>query len=270
MSQHRAMDERDPGSLLPFIDNLLDATDELVLDYFGAPVATTLKADATPVTAADTAVEERLRAALASAFPGHGFLGEEMGIEAGSAEARWIIDPIDGTYNFARGIPIFATLLAYELDGQLVLGAVSAPALGRRWTAARGEGARLRFSGGERSIRVSAVDRLDDAQLCHSSMRDLAEAGLLRGWQAATAGSARDRGFGDFWGHMMVAEGTAEAAVEYGVRAWDLAALKVIVSEAGGRLSDLEGGESWSGPGVLTSNGLLHAQLLAALARGHD
>jgi histidinol-phosphatase len=261
------MDEHDPASLLPFVDQLLDATDALVLDYFGGPVPTSLKADSSPVTAADTAVEERLRTAIARAFPGHGLLGEELGVDAGSVEARWIIDPIDGTYNFARGIPIFATLLAYELAGELVLGAVSAPALGRRWTAARGAGARLRFAGGQRAIRVSDVSRLADAQLCHSSMRDLAEAGLLEGWQAATAVSARDRGFGDFWGHLMVAEGTAEAAVEYGVRAWDLAALKVIVSEAGGRLTDLEGGESWSGPGVLTTNGLLHDELLATLAR---
>ncbi|HVM30558.1 MAG TPA: inositol monophosphatase family protein [Candidatus Limnocylindrales bacterium] len=259
------MNELRPMTLLPFVDRLLDSTDELLLEHFGRPVPTTLKADATPVTAADTAVEERLRAALAEALPGHGFLGEEMGVEAGTTEARWIIDPIDGTYNFARGIPIFATLVAYELEGELVLGAVSAPALGRRWSAVRGAGARLRFNRRERPINVSSVDRLEDAQLCHSSMRDLAEAGLLGGWQAMVARGGRDRGFGDFWGHMMVAEGSAEAAVEYGVRAWDLAALKVIVSEAGGRLTDLEGGESWSGPGVLTSNGRLHERLLTAL-----
>lgn len=259
------MNDRDPLALLRFAHRLLDETDAIVTGYFGGEMATTAKADATLVTVADTEVEVRLRSRIAETFPGHGFLGEEMGVEAGTGEARWIIDPIDGTHNFVRGIPIFATLLALERDGALVLGVVSAPAMGQRWAAAAGQGAVMRSGGRERPIRVSSVEALEDAQLCSSGLRSLDRVGLLPRWRSVVARSWRDRGFGDFWGHLLVAQGSAEAMLEHGVHPWDLAAPAAIIAEAGGRMTDLDGRRSWSGPGVLTSNGLIHDELLSAL-----
>jgi histidinol-phosphatase len=257
------VNDRDSLALLRFAQELVDETDATLAGHFATGITASRKADQTLVTAADTEVEAHLRSRLADAFPGHGFVGEEYGTEQGRGESRWIIDPIDATANFARGVPIFATLLALERAGELALGVVSAPAIGQRWWATVGGGAFTRVGGRERQIRVSAVDRLDEAHLLFATLRSLDEQGRLPAWLTAVRGSWRDRGFGDFWGHMLVAQGSAEAMYEeHGVHVWDLAAPHIIVTEAGGRMTDLRGHDSWSGPDALTSNGLLHEELL--------
>jgi histidinol-phosphatase len=209
------------------------------------------KADLTPVTEVDRDVETAIVERLARERPDDGVLGEEHGVRAGGRR-RWIVDPIDGTRNYARGIPIWATLVALEEDGEMTLGVVSAPALGRRWWAERGTGA---FADGD-AIQVSAVDRIEDAVLCFQL--EAAPAELVdRCWHA--------RSFGDFWAHMLVAEGAVDGAVDaVGVSLWDMAAVQVIVEEAGGRFSDLTGAPRPDGRGGVTSNGLLHDELLEA------
>jgi histidinol-phosphatase len=194
-------------------------------------------------------------------------LGEEFG-DGGAGEWRWIIDPIDATHNFVRSVPVFATLLALERAGELVLGVVSAPALAQRWFASPGGGAFLRDARGERPIHVSAIDALQEAHVVTSTIRGLTDAGYGPALTAITGGAWRDRGFGDFWGHVLVAQGSAEAMLEYGPAPWDLAAPFAILREAGGRMTDFSGRASWSGPEVLSSNGLVHDELLALLAHG--
>ncbi|HET6380030.1 MAG TPA: inositol monophosphatase family protein [candidate division Zixibacteria bacterium] len=259
------MTDRDLRELLRFAHQLLDETDAIVTRHAVTDLHVERKPDMTLVSAADLEVEAHLRERITKRFSNHGFLGEEHGEDRGDGETRWIVDPIDGTHNFIRGIDVYATLLAVEREGRLVLGAVSAPALGRRWAAATGLGASLRTAGGERPIHVSRVSRLADAQLCTSGWRQLADGGLLPGWQRAVGRAWRDRGFGDFWGHMLVAQGAAEAMVEHGVKPWDLAAPAAIVVEAGGRMTDLQGRDSWNGPGALTTNRALHDELLQTL-----
>jgi histidinol-phosphatase len=181
-------------------------------------------------------------------------LGEELGADGGGSD-RWVIDPIDATRNYVRGIPIWATLIALEREGQPLLGVVSAPALRRRWWAARGQGAWLDGV----PLAVSAVARVEDAIFCYTSARSFADHGLADRFLALARRSWSARGFGDFWQHMLVAEGCADFAVETQVEYWDVAAVRVIVEEAGGRLTDLRSGE-----GAVTSNGLLHDEVLAA------
>ena len=214
----------------------------------------------TPVSDADRAVEEALRAAIAKRRPGEGFLGEEGGGE--EADTRWVVDPIDGTRNFVRGIPIWATLVALERDGRSLLGVASAPALHQRWWAARGEGA---YRNGSR-IHVSAIRRLEDGTFCYTSARDFARHGLADRFLALAERSWVERGFGDFWMHMLVAEGAADAAVECGPYRWDMAPVEVIVEEAGGRFSGLDGRPHEHGGAALSSNGLLHDAVVAAFA----
>jgi histidinol-phosphatase len=252
-------------ALLAFAHQLVDETDAIALRHFAGELTITAKHDRTLVTQADTEVEERLRERIATAHPTHAVTGEELGADAGDGEWRWIIDPIDATHNFVRGIPVFATLLALSRDGAIVLGVVSAPALGQRWSAAAGQGAVVRDVGGERRIRVSPIDRLADAQLCYSTLRGLDRVGLGPGLRRAVQAAWRDRGFGDFWGHMLVAQGSAEAMLEYGVAPWDMAAPYAVVTEAGGRMTDLAGRASWESPQVLTSNGGVHDELLGLL-----
>jgi histidinol-phosphatase len=228
---------------LGFALSLADDADALTLARFrAADLRVETKADLTPVTDADRAVERALRERVARERRGDGVLGEEEGgadsAGAASSRARWIVDPIDGTRNFSRGIPVWATLLALERDGELVLGVVSAPALGRRWWAARGEGA---FANGER-IGVSPVQALADASVSCSEAHDLA---LLEPvvWHA--------RGLGDFWQHVLVAEGSLDAAVDVELALWDRAALEPIVEEAGGRVGAVNGQ-------FVSSNGRVH------------
>jgi histidinol-phosphatase len=232
---------------------LADAADAITLGRFRADdLVVETKPDRTPVTEADRAVEDALRRLLAERRPGHRILGEELG-ETGEGDGpRWIVDPIDATKNYLRGIPIFATLIALEER----VAVVSAPALGRRWWAERGEGA---FSEGQR-LRVSAVTRVEDAVLTYTSLNGLDERFL-----ALAARSWAPRGFGDFWQYMLLAEGAVDACVDSVANLWDLAAPKLIVEEAGGRLTDLSGGVRADGGNALASNGLLHDALLDAL-----
>lgn len=219
------------------------------------------KPDLTPVTEVDRDAEKALRARIEAAQPGDGILGEEYGETAGAGPRRWILDPIDGTKSFVRGIPAWATLIALERDGEMVVGVVSAPALGRRWWAARGEGA---FADGER-IRVSRVSRLEDALLCFTSVTAFDDYGLGEQFHALARRSWAARGFSDYWGHVLVAEGSADIAVEPAMNLWDNAALQVLVEEAGGRFTDLEGNRRVDGGDAVTTNGLLHEEVLVIM-----
>ena len=242
----------------------------MTLDRFRASdLAVDTKPDLTPVSEADRAVEAALRARLAAERPSQGVLGEEQGETAGAGPAagewRWILDPIDGTKNYVRGIPVWATLIALQHRGETTVGVVSAPALGRRWWAARGDGA---FAGGN-PVRVSAVAAAADAVLSYDDVVSFDRLGLTDAFLALGRRVWRVRGYSDFWAHMLVAEGAVDAAVyaEPGVRLWDLAPLKVIVEEAGGRFTDLAGTPTDEGPNALSSNGLLHDEVLAAFRR---
>jgi histidinol-phosphatase len=232
---------------------LADAADALSLPHFRSGLAIETKPDLTPVTAADRAVEAELRRILAEERPGDAILGEEQGA-VGVGSRRWILDPIDGTRNYARGIPVWATLVALEEDGVGAVGVVSAAALRRRWWAERGGGA---FASGE-PIHVSAISTVEEAVLSFAieqAIPDLAR----RAWHP--------RGLGDFWAHMLVAEGAVDGAVDnVGVSEWDLAAVQVIVEEAGGRFSDFAGVPRIDSGSAVTSNGLLHEELLLAVA----
>ena len=245
---------------------LANAADRISLDrYQAANLHVEQKADLTPVSDADRAVEDELRARLARDVPGDAVLGEEAG---GSGEGRrtWILDPIDGTRQYVRGIPIFATLIALEQDGEVQVGVVSAPALRRRWWAARGHGA---FANGI-PLRVSGVETLGDSFFAYTSARSFERLGLAGPFAELTRRAWADRGFGDFWQHMLVAEGRVEVAVESEVNVWDVAAVQVIVEEAGGRVTDLRGNRTIRGGNVVVSNGRVHDEVLAELATALD
>jgi histidinol-phosphatase len=243
---------------------LADVADEITISRFRADdLVVETKPDLTPVSEADRAVEQALRERLATLRPGDAIFGEEYG-PSGSAVAeggrRWIVDPIDGTKGYVRGMPVWATLLALEEDGEMTVGVVSAPAMGRRWWAARDEGAfTLDRPGGEpRRVRVSAVSQLGDAQLCFGGLEDWRVVGRMDALLELGSRCWRTRGYGDFWQYMLVAEGSAELCCDPAFSLWDLAAPKVIVEEAGGRFTDL----AWTGKGDgvsgFASNGLLH------------
>jgi histidinol-phosphatase len=239
------------GADLDYALSLADAADELTLTRFrAADLRVETKADLTPVTDADRAVERLLRERIARDRPGDGVLGEEEGDDGVST--RWIIDPIDGTRNFSRGIPVWATLLAYERDGVVVCGVASAPALGQRWWAERGSGA---FRNGD-PLQVSGIASLADASVAATHARDFTVLEPLV-WHA--------RGFGDFWQHMLVAEGGLDAAVDADLAVWDYGPLGVIVEEAGGRVTSLDGEPPSPGAQVVSSNGVLHGAVLEAL-----
>jgi histidinol-phosphatase len=232
---------------------LADTADAISLASFRArDLVVETKPDRTPVTEADRAVEAELRTVLALERRRDAILGEEGGA-LGDGPRRWIVDPIDGTRNYSRGVPVWATLIALEDHGQVVLGVVSAPALHRRWWAERGAGA---HANGDR-VRVSRVSRPEDAVLTFALEQSL-PALANRAWHA--------RGYGDFWSHMLVAEGAVDGAIDaIGVSEWDLAAVQVIVEEAGGTFTDFAGEHRIDGGSAISSNGLLHAELLAAV-----
>lgn len=220
------------------------------------------KADTTHVTEADRATEVLIREGIRAARPGDAVLGEEFGVE-GASNRRWIIDPIDGTASYVRGFPIWGTLIALEEDGEMRVGVVSAPALHMRWYAARGEGA---FANG-RAIHVSTIDDLRDAQMCYSDLPSWTTFRTTAQPMIDLLHSVwRSRGVGDFLQHMFVAEGAADVAAEPIVNLWDLAPILVIVEEAGGRFTNLEGERTAAGGSAVSSNGLLHDSVLAALA----
>lgn len=240
---------------------LADVADAITVDRFRAQdLRVVAKPDLTPVSDADLAVEEELRRLLADQRPADAVLGEEHGV-TGSGPRQWVIDPIDGTKNFVRGAPVWATLIALLVDGRVEVGVVSAPALRRRWWAARGQGA---FADGV-PISVSSVSALSDAFLSYSSLPGWEDKGLLDRVLQLSRDCWRTRAFGDFWSHVLVAEGSVDASFEPEVSLWDLAALQVIVEEAGGRFTSLAGEARPDGGSVVCSNGLLHDEVLAAL-----
>ena len=219
-----------------------DEADVVARQHFRRDLEIETKPDRTFVTQADRAIERMIRERLLDAFPDHGLIGEEYGTEAGDASVRWYIDPIDGTHNFIRGVPLFGTLLAVERDGELQAAVLSAPALDERWWGWRGGGAWARNRGeSPRRVHVSGITRLEDSQLLYGSGRDIEASGRAPGFDALLRDVWRERGFGDFWGYALVAEGAAEAMVEVGLSAWDAAAPLLLVEEAGGRATDLEG-----------------------------
>jgi len=247
---------------LAFALELADLADAITTERFqAADLIVETKPDLSPVTEADRAVEQVLRKRIGEERPGHSVVGEEFGADE-PGRARWILDPIDGTKNYLRGLPVWATLIALERDGRVEVGVVSAPALHRRWWAARGEGS---FVNGRR-MRVSRVAQLSDAVLSHASVLSWEQHGLGEQFLALARRCWRTRGFGDFWSHMLVAEGGVDLAVEPEVEVWALAAPQVVVEEAGGRFTDLSGAARPDGGSVVCSNGRLHDAVLDALA----
>jgi histidinol-phosphatase len=240
---------------------LADVADAITMSRFRAEdLVVETKPDLTPVSEADRDVEEALRGRLAGVRPQDTVFGEEYGGADAHATRRWIVDPIDGTKGYVRGMPVWATLLALEQDGDPVVGIVSAPALGRRWWAARGAGAFTSDApGGEaRAVRVSGIRELGDAQLCFGGFEEWRETERLDALLALAQQCWRTRGYGDFWQYMLVAEGAAEIALDPAAAIWDLAAPMVIVQEAGGRFSDLSGATSAGGGSGIATNGLVH------------
>lgn len=239
---------------------LADAADAITLDRFEASdLKVKSKPDMTPVSDADVAVEEVLRERLAEAGPGDSIVGEEFGGETAFEGRQWVIDPIDGTKNFVRGVPVWATLISLLVDGQPVLGVVSAPALARRWYAAQGSGAWRTFNKGSlKRLEVSHVGELADASLAMSSLEGWKARGLQENFIALTERTWRLRGYGDFFGYCLVAEGAVDIAAEPEVSVWDLAALSVLVTEAGGTFSSLNGEPGPHGGDAIATNGLLH------------
>ena len=250
-----------------------DATDAIALRHYRRDLEITRKPDTTFVTQADTGVERLLRDRIAETFPDHGVLGEEFGAEASDASTRWIIDPIDGTHNYLRGVPLFATLIAVERDGELQASVISAPALGLRWHAWRGGGAWVRGgSWGEtpQRIRVSGIASIEEAQVLYASTNELESYGRAPGWRALLDRAWRERGFGDFWGYTLVAEAAAEVMVESDLSPWDAAAPLVLVEEAGGRATDFDGVRSIHSRTFLATNGVLHDRVRSILTEASE
>jgi histidinol-phosphatase len=261
---------------LEFAASLADLADRLALERFGAAdLRVETKPDLSPVTEADKAIEQALRERIAAERPADSVLGEEQGA-SGEGGRRWILDPIDGTRNYSRGIPIFATQIALEIDGEVELGLISAPALGRRWWAERGKGAfrsdgPISVSGVERledatvsigwgtRMKVSKIERLENAAVSFELSEGIERLAPLaeRAWHT--------RSFGDFWQHMLVAEGCVDVAIDPAVKIWDCAPLKIIVEEAGGKFTDLAGRAVIDGGSGVSTNGLLHAETLTAI-----
>ena len=242
---------------LAFAHALADAADGVTLAWFRAlDLHVESKPDRTPVSDADRSAEEAIRAAVAASGRGEGVLGEEFGDDG--AATRWIVDPIDGTMNYLRGLPVWATLLALDAGGRVEVALASAPALGRRWWAVRGEGA---WASGER-CRVSQVARIEDCVASTTSAREMPP-----GWSEVVRRAWAVRGLSDFWQHCLVAEGAVDVATDSAVALWDYAAVRLIVEEAGGRCTTFDGNAPAPGESLLSTNGVLHTTA-AALLRG--
>jgi histidinol-phosphatase len=263
----RRGDEAELEALLALAHAACDEADALARAAFRRDLRITTKPDRTFVTETDTAIERAIRTRIAAAHPDHGLVGEEYGTEAGDATTRWYIDPIDGTHNFIRGVPLFGTLLAVGREDELQAAVLSAPALHERWWARRGGGAWARGADDEapRRIHVSGVASLADAQLLYGSGHDIEASGRAPGFHALLGEVWRERGFGDFWGYALLAEGAAEAMVEVDLWPWDAAAPMVLIEEAGGRVTDLDGRRAIDSKTFLATNGLLHDEMLERL-----
>ncbi len=246
---------------------LADLADTITLDRAGAAdLRIDRKPDRTPVTDADLAVEDAVRTALAAQRPQDGVLGEERGGPAAALERVWLLDPIDGTKNFLRGVPVWATLIALVEHSRPVVGVISAPALRRRWWAAAGAGAHTRDTdGATRAITVSGVGDLADAYLSTTHLGSWVQHHSRDRYLALVDACWENRAFGDFWQHCLVAEGAIDLAAEPIVSPWDVAAAQVLVEQAGGRFTDLNGIARHDGGTALSSNGLLHDAALGCL-----
>jgi histidinol-phosphatase len=236
---------------------------DLAKTYYDGSFEVEWKADRSPVTVADKSAEALVREEVRRHFPADGFLGEEYGDEPGTSGFRWVIDPIDGTRSFVRHIPIWATLIGLEYRDEQIAGVAYVPCLNQMYRALRGDGAYR----DDRRIRVSDVDKLSDALLCYSSVGWFRKAGREATFMELAGSTQRQRGFGDFYGFVLVAQGSADVMVEHGVHAWDVAATKVLVEEAGGRFTDWDDAPNIHRPDVIASNGKLHAAALAILNR---
>lgn len=262
---------------------LADLADAITLDRYQAQdLVITNKPDNTPVTDADRAVETAIRDALATHRPTDGLVGEEFGSDKGTSGRYWVIDPIDGTKNFMRGVPTWATLIALvsvDASGEeeVVVGIASAPALARRWSAAKGHGAFVRFNSGnndelledfdsasiDKKMSVSKVKELSDASISYSDFVGWGD--RLEPFQKMLANAWRSRGIGDFWSHMLVAEGAVDVAIEPSLAVWDMAALDIIVREAGGTFTNTAGQNGPFGGSGVSTNGLLHNAVINGL-----
>jgi histidinol-phosphatase len=254
---------------LAFALTLADRADAISLSRYQAlDLEITTKPDNSPVTDADKAVERAIIDAITTQYPSDGVVGEEFGT-SGSKDRYWVIDPIDGTKNFMRGVPTWATLIALVENGEVVASVVSSPALYRRWYASAGggafvvEGGSVKASPAPRKLTVSKVSQLSDASITYSD---------FQGWGARRQafeklldGAWRTRGLGDFWSHMLVAEGAVDVAIEPSLALWDMAALDLIVREAGGKFTSLDGVDGPFGPNAISSNGALHSAIVTAL-----
>jgi histidinol-phosphatase len=264
---------------LAFAHALADLADAISLDRYQAQdLVVTTKPDSTPVTDADRAVETAIREAISTHRSEDGLVGEEFGSDKGASTRYWVIDPIDGTKNFMRGVPIWATLIALvEIDSsgseEVIVGVVSAPALSRRWSAARGLGAYVRFYShhemnevldsneiNEKRIKVSKVSSISDASISYSDF--VGWGARLEPFQKMLNSAWRTRAIGDFWSHMLVAEGSIDVAIEPSLALWDMAALEIIVREAGGIFTDISGHNGPFGSSAVSTNGLLHNEVV--------
>jgi histidinol-phosphatase len=249
---------------------MADAADVISMTrYQSQDLVITTKPDNTPVTDADKATEKALREILGKERPNDGLVGEEFGTSGTDAKRYWVIDPIDGTKNFMRGVPSWSTLIALierNDDGteKIIVGVVSAPALFRRWYGAAGLGAYVSLNkSAPKKLHVSGISKVADASVTYSDLNNWGE--YLPKVQALLTSAHRTRGFGDFWSHMLVAEGAAEIALEIGVALWDMAAISIIVTEAGGRFSSIDGVDGPGHGSGLSTNNIIHSQALDAL-----
>jgi histidinol-phosphatase len=250
--------EKEFDEELAFAHELADLAGEIGLGYFRGSFEVTIKPDRTPVTEADLSIESAIRDAVKERYPGDSVLGEEGGLQ-GEGRRRWIVDPIDGTKNFADGVQI-----ALAVDDEPVLGVVNLPALGERYDASRGGGARMNGA----PIHVSRADRVPRSFVVFAGMGDWLSGPYAAGVQQLVSDARRDRGFGDAWGHCLVARGSADVMLELELATWDFAALQVIVEEAGGRITQFDGAPLVHGGTVLTTNGSLHEEIVARLKLG--
>jgi histidinol-phosphatase len=257
---------------LAFALRLADAADVVTMERFGAlDLRVDTKPDLTPVSDADRAAEDLLRELIAAERPGDAIIGEEFGASE-PASRNWILDPIDGTKNYVRGVPVWATLIALSHDvtavdtASITLGVVSAPAIGRRWWASRGAGAWHTVGGDPAPLQVSRVAELSDASVSFSEWNDPAweNGGRREIFDRLLRSSWRSRAYGDFWSHMLVAEGSIDIAIEPELSAWDMAALVPIVEEAGGTITSLDGQSPMVGGNAVSTNGVLHPTVIKA------
>ena len=246
-----------------FLTVALDATksaeDIITSYYFNKTIQVDLKDDETPVTRADTEAERAIRQTITQAFPDHGFLGEEYGIQEGTSPYMWIIDPIDATKNFIRKIPIFGTQIALMKGEELILGVSNAPLLNELLYAEKGNGAYFN----DEPIKVSTVSQPDEAMICHGGLKWFTEKGFLTGICNLINDTARSRGFGDFYMYHLVASGRVDAVIEAAISIWDIAAITVIVREAGGMVTDIQGNAiTQETSSLVATNGVLHQRVM--------